>query len=404
MLHCKRERVRGQYDDPPLPLPRLLQIESGAMVNKIVSLAESSRYTKAEQWDADPLLLGTPGGVVDLRTGEFHPGRRDLIVMRTVVDPIPLPPAGCLDDHCPEFAAFLDWATQGDLDLINYLQRAAGYTLSGDFSEQCLFFLLGKPNSGKGTWTRILSGILGSKYAKVADRRVFSQAKPGYERHSTEVAALKGARMATFQETKEVYTWDTEKIKAMTGGDDMTARLIAKNNTDFKPTFKFWFASNNDPVVRRGDGAMQRRLRIIPFNAQFSKGADTQLDGKLKREFGMILTWMINGALAWQQTRTMSGGTGLAEPQVVTDAVKELFEQGDALDDWIDACCCVTGASLQAEKGRLYESWKAYAEPLGELKQYPSATAMGKGLELRGYKRGKATGSRRSQYTGIQPK
>jgi len=185
-----------------------------------------------------------------------------------------------------------------------------------------------------------------------------------------------------------------------TGGDDLTARRIAKDNTEFKPTFKFWFSSNFEPVVRSDDGAMRRRLRLIIFNAPRDPNIpdDTLLPEKLRKEYPGILRWAIDGCRAWQFGRN-EYGSGLKEPQVVVDAVNELFGREDAFDEFLDECC-QKDLTYQVETLQLWNAWKAYAEARGELKKYPSDTAMRNALTARGYQKSKAVSTRRSIFKG----
>jgi hypothetical protein len=217
----------------------------------VVSLAQDDeRLTMtAEQWDRDPWLLNTPGGTVELRSGRLRPhARGDYITKSTAVAPDPTRPT-------PLWSAFLDRVTAGERELQDFLQRACGYSLTGLTSEHALFFLYGTGANGKSTFIEAVRGIT-NDYARPVPMETLMWSRN--ERHPTDIAGLRGARIASAIETGKGRGWDEPKIMMLTGGDKITARLMRQDFFDFTPQFKLWVATTSRAYARstkRSDGA-----------------------------------------------------------------------------------------------------------------------------------------------------
>lgn len=319
-------------------------------VAAIERLAKADRRHAAStaQWDADPWALNTPAGVVDLRTGALRaPRREDHMTKITSVAP---------GGACPTWLRFLETTTEGDHELIGFLKRMAGYCLTGSTRDHALFFVYGTGGNGKGTFLNTLQWILGD-YAKTASMDVFTESKG--DRHPTELASLRGARLVAAQETEEGKRWAEARIKAMTGGDPITARFMRQDEFTFIPQFKLVIAGNHKPGLRNVDEAIKRRLHLIPFTVTIRpEDRDVRLSEKLQAEASGILTWAIEGCMEWQQI-------GLRPPERVVAATEEYLEQQDTLGAWIAECCEVE-PSHQAKSSALYASYKAWCERAGE--------------------------------------
>lgn len=319
-------------------------------VASVERLAKSDRRHAATigQWDADLWGLNTPAGVVDLRTGALKSGDR-LSYMTKITN---VAPGGA----CPTWLRFLDTATAGDHDLIAFLQRMAGYSLTGSTRDHALFFVYGTGGNGKGTFLNTFQWILGD-YAKPASMDMFTERK--HESHPTELAGLMGARLVTAQETEEGKRWAEARIKALTGGDPITARFMRQDNFEFMPQFKLVIAGNHKPGLRNVDEAIKRRLHLIPFTVTIpAEKRDVDLPEKLRAEASGILAWAIEGCLAWQRD-------GLKPPASVLAATEEYLEQQDALAAWMEECCEVS-PSASARRGDLYRSYKSWSERASE--------------------------------------
>jgi putative DNA primase/helicase len=313
-------------------------------------------------WDADPMLLGTPGGTVNLRTGELMaPDAEHMITRSTSVAPASGEPKMWL--------SFLEEATGRDAALIAYLQRAMGYCLTGLTHEHALFFVHGPGGNGKGVFLNTVRVIMGT-YAEMAMMDTFIASRN--DRHSTDLATLAGARLVTASETQQGRSWDESRIKQMTGGDPITARFMRCDPFTYQPPFKIVIIGNHEPTLRNVDEAMRRRFNIIRFWHK-PVSVDRLLEQKLKAEHSQILQWMIEGCVAWQRS-------GLQPPDAVKQATASYFEDQDLIGRWINECCEADSTHFSAA-GQLYESYQRFVRHAGEREL--SQKALGMALRLR---------------------
>ncbi len=325
------------------------RIASGKTRAAVVSLAGEDRRLAAtvDQWDRDPWLLNTPGGVVNLRTGNVHEHRAtDYMTKRTAVSP---------DGDCPRWKEFMAEITGGDGELQRYLQRVLGYCLTGATYEQELFFCYGTGCNGKGVLMQTIYGIW-HDYHRASSIETFTISQS--ERHPTELATLVGARLVTAAETEEGRRWSEARIKELTGGDKITARFMRKDPFDFFPQFKLVFSGNHMPALRGVNRAMTRRFNRIPFAVTIAADkVDPHLVDKLKDEWPGILAWAVEGCLEWQRI-------GLSPPKVVMVATESYFEGQDVIGEWLDDCCEIKG-NAWASSTDLFDSWQNWAEERG---------------------------------------
>jgi len=322
---------------------------SARAIGNVLNLAKSDPIIAADvdQWDADPWRLNTPGGTVDLRTGQMHPHRReDYMTKSTAATP---------EGDCPTWLAFLDTATGGDTELQAFIQRMVGYCLTGSVRDHALFFVYGSGGNGKGTFLNTIEAILAG-YATTSPMDTFTESKD--KAHPTELARLVGARLVTAQETEEGKRWAEDRIKALTGGDRISARFMNKDFFEYNPQFKLVFAGNHRPSLRNVDEAIRRRLHLIPFTVVPPR-KDPELPAKLRAEAGGILAWAVQGCLEWQRI-------GLQPPEIVKSATDAYLEEQDVFGSWIDSCC-VTGKTYEARSSTLYASFKRHCENAGEF-------------------------------------
>jgi putative DNA primase/helicase len=322
------------------------RIASAMTVSAVERLARADRKHAAtiDQWDADPWLLNTPGGAVDLRTGRLRPTERgDYATKITAATP---------GGDCPRWRSFLSRITDGDEELQKFLQRMTGYALTGVTREHALFFLYGLGANGKSVFLNTIAGMLGD-YAKTAPIEAFIDSKN--ERHPTDLAGLQGARLITAVETEDGRRWAESKLKALTGGDRIAARFMRGDFFEYTPQFKLLVAGNHKPGLRTVDEAMRRRMNLIPFGATIPpEERDLQLLEKLRNEWGGILQWAIDGCLAWQNE-------GLRAPSAVSEATKDYLAAEDALARWMeDRTEKCDGAWVSATA--LFTDWKTWAE------------------------------------------
>lgn len=338
----------------------------------------------ADIWNRDPMLLGTPRGTVDLRTGALRPGDpRDHISRVTAVAPIPLDRFRAERD-CPQWLAFLDHALAGDAAAIRFLQAWGGYSLTGDTREQVLLFVYGPGGSGKGTAINTIGDVLGD-YAINVGMETLSASKS--DRHTTELARLHGARMARASETEKGRAWAENRIKTLTGQDTITARFMRQDDFEFLPEFKLTIFGNNRPSLRDVDAAIRRRFMVLPFDHPPAH-KDARLPEKLRGEWRGILSWLVQGCLDWQ-------ANGLTRPAVVDAATDAYFAEQDTFGQWLGECCELDPRA-SATVADLWDSWSRYAYRLGEEpgsknKTFPETLAQ------RGFKSGEKIGAKRGK-------
>ena len=360
-------------------------IASAKTVSAVERLAKADRRMAAtiEQWDADPWLLNTPGGIIDLRTGN-HIDRKPTDYMTRITA---VAPGG----QCPRFLVFRKTITASDQDLQDYLQRALGYGLTGLTTEHVLFFGYGTGANGKGVLLNTVSRLMGT-YHKTAPIETFTASNT--DRHPTDLAGLRGARLVTAAETEEGRRWAEARIKTLTGGDPVSARFMRQDFFEYVPAFKLFITGNHKPSLRSVDEAIRRRFHLVPFAVTIpAENRDPDLGEKLRSEWPGILAWLIDGCLQWQ-------GLSLRPPQAVLDATKAYLEAEDAISAWLDEKCERDAAAWESSTA-LYSSWKAWAELNGEPPS--SMKHLSQKLESRGWQRFRKTSGAGFNGIRIQP-
>lgn len=325
----------------------------------------------------------------DLRTGVGRtPDPLDYITKKTACR---CAPAGT---PRPLWTKFLDRVTAGNVELQGFLQRYMGYCCTGFTTEHVFVFAHGTGANGKSTFINTTAGIFGD-YATVADMSTFIASN--IEHHPTDLAKLRGARLVVAHETQKGRRWDETKIKALTGGDKITARFMRQDFFDFVPTFKLFICGNHKPRLTNVDEAMRRRLLLVPFTVQIPPAErDTRLAEKLKAEWPAILRWCIDGCLEWQRI-------GLAPPAIVRDATEEYFAAQDTLQQWLDDCTEDAGQFAFSLTADLFASWKTWAEA-NNLKP-GSAQALAESLAGHGFAKARDnTGHRGFRNLAVKPR
>jgi putative DNA primase/helicase len=348
--------------------------------------ADRAFAVTAEVWDQDPFLLGTPAGTVDLRTGRLRPPvLTDYITKQASVAPADAP-------DCPLWLSFLEDATRKDKDLVRFLRRWCGYGLTGDIREHALLFIFGPGGNGKSVFLNTVSHIMGD-YATIAAMDTFTASNN--DRHPTELAMLRGARLVCASETEEGRALAENRIKSLTGGDPISARFMHRDFFTYQPQFKITIIGNHKPILRNVDDANRRRLNLAPFVYK-PTNPDKALERKLEAEHPAILRWMIDGCLEWQKE-------GLTRPAIVASATNEYFADQDLVRQWVEECCDTTDRPPHRADTcqSLFASWKAYALARGE--DVGTARSFGIRLQNLGYQPIKNTdGIRGRGYQGIR--
>lgn len=329
--------------------------ESRASIEAMVALARHDEKVAIahERLDADRMLLNVQNGTVDLRTGNLRPHRPSDLLTKV---------AGAAYNEkatCPTWDAFVLRVMGGDADMVSYLQRLAGYALTGDIREHILAFFFGAGANGKSTFLRTLHSVYGD-YATPAPRGLLFRSRG--ERHPTELASLHGRRFVTCSEIEEGLAFDEALTKDLTGGDPIECRRMREDFWSYEPTHKLFVAGNHKPAVRGDDDGIWRRMRLVPWLVTFADNEqDKALPEKLLAEAPGILAWAVRGCLAW-----LAGG--LSEPATVKEATGAYRDESDALGEFFRLTVVFEPGAAMARKD-LRESYESFckengAEPL----------------------------------------
>ena len=322
-----------------------------------LAAADARVRVKAKDLDSNSHLLGTKNGAVDLRTGAFvAPDRKHRI---TVVAGTNYDPAAT----CPIFQQTVVDSQGGDMVMVAFMQRLLGHTLMGNPKEEIMVIPYGNGGNGKSTIFGAVRIVLGD-YARAADAASFmNDPKKGGNAGGPreDVLRLRGARFVYVSEPEENSELKESFVKAMTGGDAMPARGVnAKMTVEVMPTWVPVMPTNHRPIIKGDDFAIWRRMVLLPFLQKFSDAnKDTGRKAKLLEESEGILTWLVQGAMAYQ-------AEGLKAPKNVSEAKEEYKRDMDLLGDWLDDCCELDPTYTVATDA-LWASWQAYADARGEL-------------------------------------
>lgn len=320
----------------------------GALTKVVPELQAHPDLTlTVEDFDADDWILNTPEGLVDLRTGEISPPDPSALCSKSTA-------CGVDRGRCDLWMRFLREATGGDADLQSYLQKLVGYSLTGSTQEQVLAFIHGPPMTGKSVFIDTIAGLFGS-YHENAPSDTFAASRG--DRHPTDLAKLAGARLVTSVETQEGRSWDTQRVKMLTGGDQVSARFMRQDFFSYRPRYQIIIVGNHEPEIHGVDAAMMRRLHVIPFEHR-PEEVDRLLGEKLKEEYPGILAWAIEGCLKWLEE-------GLAPPEAVLARTEQYRQEEDPVGQFLEDCCEFDD-EYEISRRELYVAWQQWCHQQGE--------------------------------------
>jgi putative DNA primase/helicase len=328
-----------------------------------------------DQLDRDPMALNVLNGTIDLRTGQLRKhDRKDLF---TKLVPVEYDP----NAKCPRWEKSLLAMMDGDQELVEYLKRVVGYSLTGDCRERVMWVLHGEGRNGKSLFIGTLLKLLGD-YGWQANAEMLTVRR--HEAHPTERADLFGRRLVAASETESGARLAESLVKHLTGQDKITARRVHENFWTFDPTHKILLATNHKPVIRGTDNAIWDRLILVPFGVRFwdkDRGedgpagleADKKLSAKLEGELPGILAWAVRGCLEWQRD-------GLRHPKAVRAATDEYRKDEDKVEQFL-AEQCVRGEGEDVRSTKLYEAYKKWSGDHAMTQKALAARLRAKGLE-----------------------
>ena len=307
----------------------------------IIELSKCEVPILPEDFDTDPMLFNCSNGTIDLRIGELREHRREDYITKLALvkfDP---------NAKAPRWEKFLNEIFQDNQSIIEFLQRAVGYALTGEIREQILLILYGTGANGKTTFLETLLNIFGD-YGKPAEQDLLIVKR--HEQHPTGVADLMGARFVSAMEIGEGKRLNEALVKRLTGKDRLKARFMRQDFFEFEPTHKIFMAVNHKPHIRGTDTGIWRRIRLIPFAVEIPEHKqDKQLQERLVKEASGILAWAVRGCLAWQEQ-------GLGITTEIEKATNEYRVEMDTIGAFITECC-IEGDNYKAKASELYECY-----------------------------------------------
>jgi putative DNA primase/helicase len=344
-----------------------------ARIDAMIALARSEQEIAAAHtvFDQDLWSLNVQNGTIDLRTGELRGHRQ--ADMHTKIAAVAYEPT----EPAPEWERFL-YRVMPDADVRDWIQRMAGYALTGDVGEQCLAFCFGDGANGKSVFLDVVLKILGDYGLRAAPDLVL--AKIG-EAHPTELADLEGRRFVVCSEIDQGRQWNEGLIKRITGDATITARRMREDFFTFQATHKLFIAANTKPKVRGTDNGIWRRMKLVPWPVKIPKNEqDRNLANWLAEHEGPgILAWLVRGCLAWQNR-------GLEEPDAIRKATAAYRKAEDVLGRWIEERCEPGGYQATTS---LYKDYAKWCEDEGEGKPWTRGSWK-RAMEEDGYTEGKS--------------
>lgn len=311
--------------------------------------------------DADPWMFNTQNGTIDLRGNEAEPARFLSHDRRHLITKI-AGGSALLDAPCPKWEEFILWAMGGDQEMVEYLQRAVGYSMTGLTNEQCLFLCWGTGSNGKSTFLNLVQRMLGD-YAMQTPFETVLQKK--YESDArSDLAALVGSRFVRASEGDKGRRLSESVVKLLTGEDSVTCRRLYGHFFTYRPQFKLWIATNNKPMISGQDYGIWRRIHLIPWAQSVSdieRRMRPHFEQELLQEIDGILMWALRGLLDWKEG-------GLRPPETVRAATAAYREESDTLGEFL-ADQCEIAEGLRVSNELLYERYVKWSERQGEMKR-----------------------------------
>lgn len=345
-------------------------------VNGCVSRFKTLVDINIEEFDNSPDQLNCLNGVLDLRTGALEPHcylQHFTYCVQVAYDP---------HATCSEWEEYLQGVVGGGQEVIDYLQMALGYSLTGHTNEECLFYLYGPTRSGKSTLSEIFMQLLPYPLASGADFNSFTQ-KRDADNQNFDLAPLKPARMVFASESNEYQILNPAKIKALTGGEVVNCAFKHKDHFSYKPQYKVWMLSNEAVNGNPDDDALWGRVRVIEFPHSYLGREDKSKKARLKEPQALagVLAWAVAGAIKWSSL----GPRGLIAPAQVILATKKHRDAIDYVKQWVDECC-EPAEGVWTSNEEVMASYTAWCESNNASKK--NIKTLSHSLKAKGYETG----------------
>jgi putative DNA primase/helicase len=348
-----------------------------------LAISEDGMTATSNELDLDPMILGVQNGVVDLKSGVLVANVPDMLITRFCHANY------VLGAQCPRWLQFLYEVFDGDLETIETIQRALGYTLTGSITEEVLFICFGHGSNGKSVFNNVTSTIYGD-YARMAPPSMLTIRSGSDTGPRNDLAALAGSRYVAINELQSGDRLDEQVVKMIAGREPISARFLHKEFFEFMPTFKPWLRTNHKPIIIGDDDGIWRRLVLIPFSRSFAaEEKDPHLESKLLAERDGILMWMIEGALNW-----LKDGLKLS-PRIKCE-INSYRSDSDLLGEFINEKCA-KNPNAKIDQSTLFFRWQSWCTANG-VKHGAKATFTRR-LSERGYAESKSNGKR--FYAGL---
>lgn len=334
--------------------------------------------------DSDPWLIGVRNGVVNLKTGELKANQPEFLITRCCNASYDI------NASCPRWLKFLSDVFAGDKETIDTVQRALGYSLTGDVTEEVIFICFGFGSNGKSVFNNVVAKIFGD-YGRVAPPSLLTTRRDGDASPRNDLAALARSRYVSINELQSGDRLDEQVVKFLAGREKIAARFLHKEFFEFMPTFACWLRTNHKPIVTGDDDGIWRRLVLIPFAQQFKDSQkDPNLEEKLLSERDAILKWMVDGALMWKKD-------GLKLSRVIRRESASYRKESDLLGEFVDENCQVT-PDVRVLQSELFGQYRAWSQNNGV--RALTKVSFTRRLAERGFSASRSNGER--FYTGLK--
>lgn len=337
-----------------------------------------------DMFDKNDFFFNCNNGVINLKTGQLIPHNKNLLLNK-------ISSANLSDKKPVRFLNFLNDMFEGNQELIHYLHKAFGYSLTGSCEEQCMFILQGDGNDGKSLLLQIIQEVIGD-YSATSNPDLLLD-KKYQSANLSEVARLKGIRFCVVNELKIGDRLNESSVKDITSGNNMiVARFLYGNEFEFLPKMKIWLATNYEPKIVGTDKGIWRRIVLIPCKRSLKEDeVDKKLIFKLREEKDEILNWLVEGCLLWQQE-------GLTMPQCLKERLDVYKTDMDLIQRWLNEHCEFS-IDYGESASKLFKAFLQYCRDNNEYQM--SQTLFGRNMSKKFQKKMYSTGI---VYLGVRLK